>query len=285
MATRVGPTQRTRAFRHESFFRHRNFLWAKVALAIVIAAIAVYIVDDPRPFPSGGTFYGYTLGTIGALLILWLTMLGIRKRAMTPGRWSLKAWTSAHVYLGLALLVIGTLHTGFDFGWNVHTLAYGLMLFVIASGMLGIALYAALPRALSSNRGELTEHEMVASLGSIDAQLHIAAQPLDSSRAALVERAIEESPLDAGVLARLSGRPKAGRTRAALAAFRDDASDSETGAAVEGLLERRLETAALMARHMRLKAMLEGWLYIHVPVTFALIAALIAHIVSVFFYW
>ena len=54
---------------------------------------------------------------------------------------------------------------------------------------------------------------------------------------------------------------------------------------MEGLLERRLETAALMARHMRLKAMLEGWLYIHVPVTFALIAALIAHIVSVFFYW
>ena len=35
----------------------------------------------------------------------------------------------------------------------------------------------------------------------------------------------------------------------------------------------------------RLKAMLEIWLYVHVPATFALIAALIAHIVSVFFYW
>jgi hypothetical protein len=31
--------------------------------------------------------------------------------------------------------------------------------------------------------------------------------------------------------------------------------------------------------------MLEIWLYIHVPFTFALIAALTAHIVSVFFYW
>jgi hypothetical protein len=31
--------------------------------------------------------------------------------------------------------------------------------------------------------------------------------------------------------------------------------------------------------------MLEIWLYLHVPLTFALIAALVAHIVSVFFYW
>lgn len=282
MATRVGPTQRTRAFRHESFFRHRNFLWAKIALVIVMAAIAVYIVDEPWPYPNGGTFYGYTLGTIGALLIVWLTTLGIRKRAMTPGRWSLKAWTSAHVYLGLALIVIGTLHTGFDFGWNVHTLAYALMLLVIASGMLGIALYAALPRALSTNRGELTEQEMVANLASVDAQLHAAAQPLDAAQAAMVERALDESPLDAGVLSRLAGRPKAGRTRTALAQLR---SGGEASATVAALLERRLETAATMARHMRLKAMLEGWLYIHVPVTFALLAALIAHIVSVFFYW
>ena len=42
---------------------------------------------------------------------------------------------------------------------------------------------------------------------------------------------------------------------------------------------------ATMRRHMRLKAALEGWLYVHVPTTFALIAALTAHIVAVFFYW
>ena len=33
------------------------------------------------------------------------------------------------------------------------------------------------------------------------------------------------------------------------------------------------------------KAFLDIWLYFHVPLSFALLAALIAHIVSVFFYW
>jgi hypothetical protein len=31
--------------------------------------------------------------------------------------------------------------------------------------------------------------------------------------------------------------------------------------------------------------MLEIWLFIHIPLTIALIAALTAHVISVFFYW
>jgi hypothetical protein len=42
---------------------------------------------------------------------------------------------------------------------------------------------------------------------------------------------------------------------------------------------------ARLRQHLRIRGLLEIWLYAHVPLTFALIAALSAHIISVFFYW
>ncbi|HET8613058.1 MAG TPA: hypothetical protein VFL92_09865 [Sphingomonas sp.] len=285
MATRgLEQGRRSGATQHEGFLRHARFRWAKIAAAVAVVAILIYAFDNPQPRPSGGSAYGYILGTIGALLILWLTALGIRKRTMTRGRWSLKAWTSAHVYLGLALIVIATLHTGFQFGWNIHTLAYALMLLVIASGFVGIILYASLPRPLSDNRGELTETQMVEGLRALDSQLHDAAQPLEGAPAALVRDALEEDPFDAGFLRRITGRFPPGATWRALEAFRAGQLTGEDER-IESLLERRRSMLARMRRHMRLKAALEGWLYIHVPATIALLAALTAHIVAVFFYW
>ena len=51
------------------------------------------------------------------------------------------------------------------------------------------------------------------------------------------------------------------------------------------LLRKRDGQLEQIRRHMRLKAMLEVWLYVHVPLTVMLLAALTAHIVSVFYYW
>src|SRR4028118_41024 len=179
MASRgISRTKLGEGASHEGFLRHKRFRWLKIALLLSLLSLAGYGLIDVQPRHNGGSWYGYTLGTLGALLIGWLTMLGIRKRAMTRGRWSLKAWTSAHVYLGLALVVIATLHTGFQLGWNVHTLAYALMMLVIASGIYGIAVYATLPDELSDNRAEMTRPQMIDAVTKIDRQLQIAPQPL-----------------------------------------------------------------------------------------------------------
>ena len=272
---------------HEGFLRHAKWRWARIATIISIVAIIVYLIDDPKPRPDGGTVYGYTLGTIGALLILWLTALGIRKRRMTSGRWSLKAWVSAHVWLGLSLLVIATLHTGFHFGWNVHTLAYGLMIVVIASGLFGITAYATLPARLSENRGELTETQMLEALRSIDRQIHEAAQPLSGASAALVLAALDEDVFSRNLWRRLRASDLHGPTAAARATLQanDRSVPRETVRRLQALLGEKQALLAQVARHLRIRALLEVWLYLHVPLTIALIAALIAHIVSVFFYW
>jgi hypothetical protein len=267
---------------HEGFLAHRRFRWLKVALALCLVALIGYILADVKPRPNGGSWYGYALGTIGAGLIVWLALLGVRKRAMTAGAWSLKAWTSAHVYLGLSLLVIATLHSGFQFGWNVHTLAYALMVSVIVSGIYGIVVYATLPQALSDNRRELTKRQMVEALAAIDRQLEAAAQPLGREEADMVIAALGQDTFGPGVLARLSGRYRNCRTEAALAALGGSDPEHER---VIALLRKRQAQLGQIRRHMRLRALLEVWLWVHVPLTIMLLAALTAHIVSVFYYW
>ena len=276
---------------HDGFLKHAGYRWLKISSAIMLVCVVSYIFVDVSPRHNGGSWYGYTLGTIGALLILWLTMLGVRKRAMAPGQWSLKAWTSAHIYLGLSLIVIGTLHTGFQLGWNIHTAAYVFMMIVIISGIVGIYFYANIPRALSDNRDEMTETEMLENLRSLDRQLHEAAQPLSAEHAGLVLQSLEQDPFGGGFFQRISGRYPDCATRQAQADLRrerayqpkmggDDPLDK-----VDALLEKKEATLARVRRHLKLKAMLQVWLFIHVPMTFALIAALTAHIISVFFYW
>ena len=275
--------------RHEGFLRHKRFRWLIVAATVSGLAIWSYGAVDVQPRHNGGSWYGYMLGTLAALLILWLTMLGIRKRAMTRGRWSLKGWTSAHVWLGLALVVLATLHTGFQFGWNIHTFAYALMIAVVASGLYGVTVYATLPAALSDSRAQMTRRQMIEALGQLDRQLEAAAQPLAGADAEAVRRAIGDDPFGGGVLLRLIGlRPGCPTTRALRLADRRLAQAPDEARAlepVERLLRRRLEALGHIRRHLRIKALLEVWLYVHVPLTFALIAALAAHIVSVFFYW
>lgn len=280
---RFSQDERRRNADHVSFLKHRRFQWLWIALLLSIVCGVGYAMIDQDPRPNGGSWYGYTLGTIGLLLIVWLSLLGIRKRRISEGRWSLKAWTSAHVYLGLSLIVIGTLHTGFQIGWNVHTLAYFLMLLVILSGLWGVYAYAALPRPLSANRKEMTRSEMLDELVVIDRQLNSAAQPLGRAQADLVLAALGQDTFAGGVFARLTGFYPGCQTNRALAGIAP--GSSEAAQSVHDLLAKRAAQLAQIRRVLRTRALLEVWLFIHIPATIALLAALLAHVVSVFYYW
>ena len=279
---RFSQDERRRDSDHVSFLKHRGFRWLWIALLLSGASIAGYLMIDQDPRPNGGTWYGYTLGTIGFGLILWLSLLGVRKRRINPGGWSLKAWTSAHVYLGLALAVVGTLHTGFQIGWNVHTLAYVLMLLVIITGIYGVIVYATLPSSLSANRKEMTRAQMLDALTALDRQLESAAQPLARAESDLVIAALGQDVFYGGALARLTGSYPGCKTARALKGM---GTASEAEARVTALLEKRREQLVQIRGALRIRAMLEIWLFIHIPLTVALIAALTAHVISVFYYW
>ena len=83
-------------------------------------------------------------------------------------------------------------------------------------------------------------------------------------------------------MARSPWRSRGCATEAAPAAL---AADDPAHERVVALLRKRHGQLAQIRQAMRLRALLEVWLYVHVPLTVMLLAALSAHILSVFYYW
>ena len=274
----------------ESFLVYKQMRWVKAMVALLLLCIVPYVVWEPEGGHDGGTWLGYTLGTIGALIILWLTWFGIKKRRYNPGHWSLKGWLSAHVYLGLSLIVIATLHAGFQIGWNIHTLAYLLMLAVILSGVWGVVNYARLPAMMTRNRQNQTLNAMALEMLELDRQAADHALPLGDAFADEVRRSRNETRIGGSFFRQISGRdPRCGTTRAianvrALAESMPGEQRERAGALLVAL-QRKQELLRRARKDIRYKALMDLWLYVHVPLTMALIAALTAHVISVFYYW
>lgn len=289
-------------------FGGRRYFW--LALLLAVASVALYCTQDASLPPNGGSWQGYTLGGVALALILWLAWLGIRKRQYRRQSGRIEAWTSAHVYLGLTLPIIATLHAGFQLGPNVHTLAWALMMAVIASGIYGLYAYLRFPGALVRNRGNASMDQRLAELDGIDKELLDTAARCDEEAHAVVRSALERTAVGGGfrdqLLARDRSRvilPGTGkqvgkqlrRPNAYQAAVIDYLSgkipntskrlEAERLQALLASFGRRAEILARVRREQSLMLRLKLWLCFHIPLTLALITALIAHVVTVFFYW
>jgi len=51
------------------------------------------------------------------------------------------------------------------------------------------------------------------------------------------------------------------------------------------LISQKRSLAHRLREDIRMQSLMRVWLYLHIPLTFMLLAALTAHIASVFIYW
>jgi hypothetical protein len=291
---------------HESIlaFRKRRYLW--IALLRSALCIAAYWIDDPQEPANGGTALGYALGILAALLIVWLSWFGIRKRRYSSTLGTVQGWLSAHVYLGMTLLLVVLLHSGFQFGYNIHTLAFLLMVLVIASGVFGVYVYMKYPERISENRGGANRSELIDQLEDIDQRSRRVARQLPAEFQELVSSGIGRLQLGGSTWARFRGRDqsqvllKRGNDYAVVAnpgqeaaldwladqqsKCRDPALASVIGE-LSALLRNKRRLLKPLTEDMRLQALLEVWLLAHVPLTAGLLVAVLAHILTVFIYW
>jgi hypothetical protein len=288
---------------HRSLLMYRGARYMWWALTLSVASLALYVTQGDTQPPNGGTWQGYVLRTVGALLIVWLALLGVRKRRYSSTVGTVQGWTSAHVYLGSALILIATLHSGIQIGWNVHTLAYVLMLIVIFSGLFGLYTYMSYPESISKNREGGARSELFAELFELDRSARSVASRCAPDVAIAVDSGIERTTIGGGIYSQLFGRDNSFFVRGEGAPVENidqqpviDFVGARLPRAAKGmeaanlqqlivLLCRRQAVLRRIRRDIRLYGWLKIWLYFHVPITIALLVALIVHIVVTFFYW
>lgn len=285
-------------------YRKRRYLWMSLLLASL--AVVAFWIDDPQEPANGGTLLGYVLGSVAAFLILLLMWFGVRKRRYASNLGSVQGWLSAHVYLGLALLVVATLHTGFQFGYNVHTLAFITMVLVIASGVYGVFVYLKFPSRLSENRGDSSSGDLLDQLDDIDLRSQRTAARLGKDFQELVNSGISRTQLGSTLWARVRGKDEsqvllprgndvtvvanAGQETALdwLAEQQSKCSDADEAAIIgelSALLRNKRRLLRQLNEELRIQAKLALWLYAHVPLSAALLMALAIHVLTVFMYW
>ena len=305
---------------HDTLLEYKNYRYLKVAGTLMIFAAMAYVFDPSPTDAYGGSWLGYLFGILSALIVVVLVLYGVRRR-FTPIRseqrnlsntsprqnaqdrrkheanWlryqgaTLQGWLSAHTYLGAALILLATLHTGFQFGWNVHTLAYALMMAATISGCYGIYAYLRFPRLITANMGGVnTLDTLLLKIDDLDKQASVKALQFSDEICAIVLKARQKTLIGGNFFQQLTAYQRNCPTTQAVQqlhvlgkSLRYDQlksfDDLYTIMAHKEALVRRAR------RHVMYRARLEFWLYLHTPLSVAFITALVAHVVAIFFYW
>lgn len=286
----------------DQFLSYANGRYLKITLLLTIIMSIIYVLHDPGQPKNGGTWFGYTIGTISALLIVWLMYFGRRKRDYFSTLGTVKGWLSAHVYLGSGLLILATLHTGFQFGLNVHTLAYLLMCIAIFSGFYGAWTYVYLPIKKRENLKTISAEEYYQSIEDVDRQILKLSKELPEQLMLMISSAIERTEIGGHLFNQLSAKDRSclivndkltsnenqstciNLLVTELAKVTDQQRATQLKQIID-LFGSRKKSLKILRYHIKTNVLLKLWLYIHVPISFALLASLMAHILSVFIYW
>jgi branched-subunit amino acid transport protein AzlD len=273
----------------ETFLSFRNYLWFWISLVITVGCAILYVLDDPIGGRNGSTTLGYSLGVLSTIGILYLMWYGIRKRSYYAKMTTLKAVLSSHIWIGLALVFIVPLHSGFSFGYNVHTITYILMLLTIATGVVGVFLFRIYPYALYSQRGGPDTGQLASTLYTLSNEIKEQVLPDGSQKSDAFMKMVHtlDTTLSTGLWNLLfSSRIhtlKEEEILPLLTAIPDH--EQEDALLFIDLLHKKTELQLKIIKETRAHFLIRGWLFLHVPLSVALCFALFIHIFSVFYYW
>ena len=220
--------------------------------------------------------------------MVFLSLFNIRKKIHVLPLIPLSAWLQAHIYMGcLAALLFG-LHTDFELpNGLLETVLWLLFIGMVGSGVVGLLLSRLLPRRISSG-GERAIFERIPTLR---AQLRhrvadLAMLSVRETRSSVISDFYAEELAGylqhpRNFLRHLIGstRPQR-RMRARIDELRRFLDDR--GQQILDEIDELVAAKANLDQQFALQFVLKAWLFIHIPLNYALMIFTITHVGTVY---
>lgn len=260
-------------------------------VALVVLTV-VYFAASYSEFRHGGSWVGLTYGFASLALVLILMYYGIRKRAYRSPIGKLEDWLRSHMSLGVLSLFAVLFHSGFRFHDQLAVTALVLLAAVFLSGIVGAMLYANIPPKMMAVESNLSAAEISDKINQVADSMTRLAQAKSAPFQALCRGLIEaESPATmAGwrILSPSFRRKHAGRKELRIYEAdikRVEAREQEDLTHLLDLSRQMKELHDRLIRKQNYVNLMAAWLYVHVPISFLMLAAILVHAVSAFYYW
>ena len=269
----------------ETFYNYRHFLWLKVTIVLVLLSAGIYVSYEPIGGHRGSSWLGYSLGILAGIGMIILMWYGRRKRAYHSRITTLQGALSVHVWLGIGLLVLVPLHSGFRVGFNIHGAAYILLVLTVLTGIWGAMNYTRLAPQVLAHRGEGTVPQLLEQIHDIQEEKKRLLQNR-SDEFLVLHKAIDFT-YTPGIMRSLFSQPPKELDREKVASLLVNVPDAERKEAVAlvSINSRRRRLTKNLHDEVAVQALLKIWLYTHVPLAVACFIVFIIHVVLVFEYY
>jgi len=292
--------------------------WATVSAVILAASLVVYVPYSAGSTPPrGGSALGLVYGIVGFAFMVFVTLLSVRKKFPIWRIGRAQTWMRGHLWLGALTFPLILLHAGFLSGHGLTAVLMWLFVFVYASGLFGVWVQHTLPKRLLRDvpmetiyeqighvRQQLLEEadtvvadacgrlEVTVSVRGPGAGSQGGAPAAASAGAAALASVMRVDADDTAPLREFYVRelrpfvqsptrthPLADAVTAeALFAKVQSIVPPSLGGAITDL-QSICEEERQLLRQERIHGVLHGWLIVHVPLSFALMALAVVHIV------
>ena len=276
-------------------------LGSAVALGLAVVVYIPYGFGDVPP--GGGTFLGLVYGSAGFGAMVIVTLLSLRKKFPIWRIGRTQSWMRAHLWLGALSLPLILLHAGFLFGHGLSSVLMWLFVFVYVSGVFGAWLQHTMPRRIMRAVPMETIYDEIGHVreqlldeadgvvaeasGKLQVAVPVAASGANALASVMRIGADDTAPLREFYTREMRpflekpsrSHPLADQTSAAslFGKLRPLVQPALAGAISD--LESLCEEERQLLQQERMHGLLHTWLIVHVPLSFALMALAVVHLI------